>query len=324
MSNFQQYSNNSNNSDIFNSPIFSPPSNEPSGFFQPQNEPSDDNFGFDYFSHNSDDNSLRWFQYHNNEINNFDNVNLPSQIIEPPNGNIPNEAMTTAAVTQMPVNPEVRVEEAIFKITKKKHKFIGRRRKDRIYTYDAGKTRFDEKNELTKIKKAAYNNYLDYTNESIRDSKDEEIRKRKIKLRKIDNSVMGVCSKDDNLKLIEMEMKDILSHPLSNNHTQFDKNYNKKAIDFILGRNDKKLISILNKDFEYVIRIYANDLVDKDFDGFKTIKDEVKKIKDKFKDDPALELEEMEYIKTYTELAKNYKGAYNDTNGRSTKKKKIN
>ena len=143
MSNFQQYSNNSNNSDIFNSPIFSPPSNEPSGFFQPQNEPSDDNFGFYYFSHNSDDNSLRWFQYPNNEINNFDNVNLPSQIIEPPNGNIPNEAMTTAAVTQMPVNPEVRVEEAIFKITKKKHKFIGRRRKDRIYTYDAEKTRFD-------------------------------------------------------------------------------------------------------------------------------------------------------------------------------------
>ena len=115
-----------------------------------------------------------------------------------------------------------------------------------------------------------------------------------------------------------MKMKDILSHPLSNNHKRFDKNYNKKEIDFILGRKDKKLISILNKDFEDVIRIYANVLVDKDFDGFKTIEDEVKKIKDNPKDDL-----EMEYIKTYTKFAKNFKRAYQDIDERVPRRKKL-
>jgi hypothetical protein len=41
-------------------------------------------------------------------------------------------------------------------------------------------------------------------------------------------------------------------------------------------------------------------LINKNFDGFKTIEDDVKKIKDHLKDDPDLELEEN-YIKIYTE-----------------------
>ena len=52
-----------------------------------------------------------------------------------------------------------------------------------------------------------------------------------------------------------MEMKDILSYPLTNNFKTIDKNYNKKAIEFILTRNDEKLISILKINFEDVIRI---------------------------------------------------------------------
>jgi len=136
--------------------------------------------------------------------------------------------------------------------------------------------------------------------------------------------LIEVSSKNDNLELIKKKMKDILSGQLSNNYKKFDKNYNKKAIDFILRGKDKKLIYNLNKSFEDVIRIYAGDLVDKYFDGFKTIEDEFKEIKDQLKDDPDLELEEMEYIKTYKEYAKNYKETYMDIKGRSSKKKKIN
>ena len=65
-------------------------------------------------------------------------------------------------------------------------------------------------------------------------------------------------------------------------------------------------------------------MVDKDFDGFKTIEDDVKKIKDHLKDDPDLELGEMNYIKTYTQYAKNFKQTYMDIKKRSSKKKKIN
>ena len=173
---------------------------------------------------------------------------------------------------------------------------------------------------LTKIKKAAYNNFLRLINKNIKDSKDEEIKKREIELKKVDNSLIEVSSKNDNLKLIKKKMKDILSGPLSNNYKKIDKNYNKKAIEFILRGKDEKLISNLNISFEDVIRIYAGDLIDKDFDDFKTIEDDVKGIKD----DSDLELEEMEYIKTYIEYAKNYKKTYMNIKGRSSKKKKIN
>ena len=120
-----------------------------------------------------------------------------------------------------------------------------------------------------------------------------------------------------------MKMKDILSSSLSNNHKKIDKNYNKNTIDFILRRKDEKLISTLNKSFEDVIRIYAGDLRDKNFDGFKTIEDDVKKIKNHLKD-PDLELEEMNYIKIYTQYAKNIKQTYMSIKERSPKKKKIN
>ena len=160
-------------------------------------------------------------------------------------------------------------------------------------------------------------------NKSIKDSKDEEIKKRKIKLRKVDNSVIEVSSKIDNLEIINMKMKGILSSSLSNNHKKIDKNYNKNTIDFILRRKVEKLISTLNKSFENVIRVYAGDLRDKNFDGFKTIEDDVKKIKNHLKD-PDLELEEMNYIKIYTQYAKNFKQTYMDIKERSPKKKKIN
>ena len=86
-------------------------------------------------------------------------------------------------------------------------------------------------------------------NKNIKDSKDEEIKKRRIKLRKINYSMIEVSSRNDNLKLIEMKMKmkDILSHPLSNNHKKIDKNYNKNTIDFILKKRMKNLFIHLIK-----------------------------------------------------------------------------
>ena len=318
--------NNSNNLDIYNNPLYTPSPIESNYNLLSLDEPNDNTFEFNRFEQDSDDNLLSGFPFGNNENNCFDAMNLPMKNIEPANRNIPNEAMTTAAATKIYANHEIKAKNTcpIFEIKKEKKKLLGRRKRNRIYLNKAEHNKFEKKNILTKTKKGAYNNFLELTNKNIKDSKNGEIKKRKIKLRKIDNSVIEVSSKIDNLKLIKMKMKDILSAPLSNNHKKIDKNYNKKAIDFILKRKDEKLISILNKSFEDVIRLYAGDLVDKDFDGFKTIEDDVKKIKDHLKDDPDLELEEMNYIKTYSQYAKNFKQTYMDIKKRSSKKKKIN
>ena len=298
---------------------FLPSLNESNNDLLPQDKLYDNAFLLDNFEKNRDDNLLSGFPFDKKEMNIFDNAYSPIQLIEPSNWNIPNEARTTAFATQMPANPENMAKKSppIFEIKKEKHK--GRRKKNIIYIKKAKHPKSEIKNFLTKIKKGAYNKFLSSINKDIKESKDEEIKKRKIKLRKVSNSIIGVCSRTDNLELIKKKMKDILSGPLANNHKKFDKNYNKKAIEFILSGKDKKLISSLDKSFEDVIREYADDLVDKDCDGFKTIEDE-----DHLKDDPNLELEEMEYNKTYIKCAKNYGQTWEGIDERSSKKKKNN
>ena len=174
--------------------------------------------------------------------------------------------------------------------------------------------KYETKNIMTKIKKAVYNNDIKFTNKTIEDSTDEEIKKRKIILKKVENSKIEVSSRKDNLGLLETEMKDILSYPLSNNFKTVEKDYNKKAIDFILTRKDEKLNSILKKNFEDVIRIYAGDLIDKDFDGFKKLEDDIKEMEDKGEDE--------KYIEKYREHAKNYKKIYMKMRGRTPRRKK--
>jgi len=216
------------------------------------------------------------------------------------------------ATNQISVNPEINVGATRYLLEVKIEKKIsGEKRKRYVHT------KYEKKNILTRIKKAAYNNYLKFINKNIEDSQDEEIKRRRIKLRKVSNSVIEVSSKKDNLNLIEMEMHNILSNPLTNNYKTIDKLYNKNAINFILKRKDKKLISILNKSFGDIIRVYADDLIDKDFNGFKTMKDNLK-------DGSKLALEDKKYINLYTQYAKNFGKTYMNFQKRDPRRKKIN
>ena len=267
---------------------------------------SDENFNENNLDYNS---SSSYHSNCNNRNINFNQHNSPSQRI----GNIPIEPRTAVTATQMPDNPENRAGTTGHHFVVKK--VLGRKReRDKIDSdKEEAHDKFEYKNILTKNKKAVYNNYRNFINKSIDDSPDEEIRKRKIKLQKVDNSKIEVSSKQDNLALLEKKMKDILSYPLSNNFKTIEKDYNKKAIDFILTRKDEKLISILNKNFDEVIRIYAGDLIDKDFDGFKKIEDDIKEMEDKDKDE--------KYIEKYKEHAKNYKKIYMKMKSRSPRRR---
>jgi putative sterol carrier protein len=304
--------------DINNNPIYTPSLNQENYDFRLQDKLNEDSFEFNRSRLNNDDiltSSLN-NQFDDNEISYCSNVNSPMQNIEP---HIQN--MITAAETQMHTNPEneVRRTYPIFEIININ---LGRRKRDINYPDEAKHNKFEKKNVLTKTKKTSYNNYMKFFNKELENTEDTEIKKEKIKLKKIDNSVLGVFSKKDNLALLKMPMKDILSNQLSNNHTTIDKDYNKNAIKFILRGNDEKLISLLNKDFENVIRVFGGDLKDKDFDGFKTIEDEIKKIENKIKKNPSLEPKERKYIKTYRYYAKNYKQTLLDMDKRAPRKKK--
>jgi hypothetical protein len=309
--------------DINNNPIYTPSLNQSNYDFRLPDELSDDSLEFYRLRQNNDDNLSLGDQLDDNENNYFHNVNALMQNFEQHIQNNPHEAWITEVETQMHTNPEILVNvRRTYPIFRTEKTTIGRRKKDRIYLNKAKHTRSEKKNVLTRNKKASYNNFLDYFNKEIKNTKDKEIQKEKIELKKITNSVIGVCSKEDNLDLLKLPMKDILSNPLMKKFKRIDKNYNKNSINFILGRKDEKLISLLNKNFESVIRVFAGDLKDKDFDGFKTIEDEIEEIKENIKENPCLELEETEYIKTYRYYAKNYKQTLLDMDKRAPRKKK--
>ena len=309
---------------LFNNPLSTPFLHDSKNYDLPQLLSSEDEFNYNSENNINDNFSSFWSPgIHSNLLsspineynifNDFDDKDLENNIKDIPfKSNIPIEVKTTAVTTQMPVNHEIisNTTSKIFEIKKEKKFLSGKRKRNIIYTRKAVHTKFEKKNILTKIKKKAYNNYLKLFNKNIKDSPDEEIKKKKIQLRKISNSMIEVSSKKDNLKLLEMKMKDILSQPLSDKFKNIDKNYNKKAIDFILKKKDKKLTSILNKKFDEVIRIYAYDLVDKDFDDFKTLKDDIKN------------LEDETYIEEYKKYAKRFKINYIDIKERAPRRKK--
>ena len=307
---------------LINNPISTPFLHNSNNNNLPQLFSSEDEFNYNSENNINDNLSSFWSPgIHSNllsppinEYNDFDDdKDLENNIKDIPfKSNIPIEVKTTRVTTKMPVNHEIisNTTSKIFEIKKEKKFLSGKRKRNIIYIRKAIHTKFEKKNILTKIKKKAYNNYMKSFNKNIKDSPDEEIKKKKIQLRKISNSTIEVSSKKDNLKLLEMNMKDILSQPLSNKFKHIDKNYNKKSIDFILKKNDKKLTSMLNKTFDEVIRIYAYDSIDKDFTDFKTLKDDIKNMEDET------------YIEEYKEYAKNFKINYIDMKERTPRRKK--
>ena len=136
---------------------------------------SDENFNENSLNYNSSS------SYHSNSNNrniNFNQHNSPSQRI----GNIPIEPRTAATATQMTDNPENRAGTTCHHFVVKKV-LCKKRERDKIDSYKAEvHDKYEDKNILTKNKKAVYNNYRNFINKSIDDSPDEEIKKRKIKL----------------------------------------------------------------------------------------------------------------------------------------------
>jgi hypothetical protein len=325
MDSFSSFQKNYDDPYLFNNPISTPFLNDSKYYDLPSLFSSEEEFNYNSENNIDDNFSSFWSPGINNNllsspINEYNVINDLNDDKDSENNikgipfkpNIPIEVRTTSVTTKMPVNHEIisNTTSKIFEIKKEKKFLGGKRKRNIIYIRKAKHTKFEKKNILTKIKKKVYNNYLKLINKNIKDSPDEEIKKRKIKLRKINNSMMEVSSKKDNLELLEMKMKDILSQPLSDKFKNIDKNYNKKEIDFILKKKDKKLTSILNKRFDEVIRKYAYDLIDKDFDDFKSLKDDIKNMEDET------------YIEEYKKYAKSVKINYIDIKERAPRGKK--
>ena len=190
-------------------------------------------------------------------------------------------------------------KEKIFNIKKEKNSKQGRKRKNQAYInneYTHTKDKTD--NVLTKIKRNVNDNSQDLINIALSHSKNEKLKA--IRLKKIDTSLITVSKKEENLNLLKMPLKEILSYKVSKKFTiNYDPDYNKKQINKILKENDKELNNILNKDFLQMIQLYANPITeDNIFKYFRRIDEDI----DKFKKDNV----DDNYIKLYEDTANKF------------------
>lgn len=125
-------------------------------------------------------------------------------------------------------------------------------------------------------------------------------------LQKLSRDVIKPISIDENLKWLNMKVKDFLSSQVSTKNKHYEIGYNAKKIKKVLDEGKMtELIDILNKDIIFFLEIYATKNGENN-----SYSAPFTKIDEDFNEEKAEDEEEKEYIKTIKDVAKNFKEIY--------------
>jgi hypothetical protein len=209
-----------------------------------------------------------------------------------------NRTRTTADKTQpQPIRHiKKEIKEKIFNIKKVK-KNMGRKKKNCTIRNNKTHTKNKYDNIIIKIKRALYNHSLKYINKKLKKSPNPFLRS--LRLLKVNNSVILVHKKEENLDLIESNLESIFSNTISCKYLNEDLNHNIETIKKIKKVNDKEINAILKIDFEELLKIYTHKVENELFEDFVKIDDDIESFKQQGFDD--------NYIKEYKYLAENFK-----------------
>ena len=188
------------------------------------------------------------------------------------------------------------IKEKIFNIKKVK-KNMGRKKKNCTIRNNKTHTKNKYDNIIIKIKRALYNHSLKYINKKLKKSPNPFLRS--LRLLKVNNSVILVHKKEENLDLIESNLESIFSNTISCKYLNEDLNHNIEMIKKIKKVNDKEINAILKVDFEELLKIYTHKVENELFEDFVKIDDDIESFKQQGFDD--------NYIKEYKYLAENFK-----------------
>ena len=173
--------------------------------------------------------------------------------------------------------------------------------------------KFQRDNVIRRFKVFLMRNIYNYLNNSfiVNVNKDEN---NKINiLQRISSFNSKSISKKENIKWFYSKIKDVFSENLKK-FVCFDLDYNKKKINKVIQEGkEKKTIYILNKTIKEMWFVYINDDKSNDFVGFKTIKDDIIKLRKNG--------ETEAYIALYVKTAKDFENIFNEINPRISKKK---
>ena len=243
-------------------------------------------------------------------------------IIQPTNVSMDCTNNITIKKNMEKVNPNItKIDKSIFKITKTKKKNIkkGRLDKKSKKRYYGKHSKFTQDNIIRKIKASFIEKSMNYINREY-DLYMNKHQYKKIKrlIQKISPVKSREISKNKNLKWFQSKLRDLFSSKLSKKCTLSDPDYNITSIDELYKNNTtKNVIDLLNKPVKEMYYIYSQDI---ETEGFKTLKDDLIRLRKKMEKNNEEDIEE--YLEKYKNIAQNLEKIFLQKKERNTKKNK--
>ena len=128
-------------------------------------------------------------------------------------------------------------------------------------------------------------------------------------LKKISKASITKIRKEENLKWLNMKLKDYLSSEVSRKNKQFKVGHNAKEIQKIIQEGQMEILcGILNMDIRTLFNIYATD----DIFEIEELRLKLLTLKDIFNEEKAKNEEDIDYISEVQHVAKNFEQIFKD------------
>jgi hypothetical protein len=218
------------------------------------------------------------------------------------------------------INEKQDKKELIFKVNRD-NKNIGRIKKNSnlIGKHD----KFSEDNIIRKFKGRFHEKCRIYINNEYKRyllNHKHDIKKVNDLLQRISPKISRKIKKEDNLKWLEMNLKQVFSENVSEKCSLYPADYNKNNISKLYEENEaKEVIDILNKPVKEMLGYFINN---NEIPGFDTLDKDTIELENKMKNDSEEKINN--YIDKYRRTSKNFESIFINKSSRNNKDSKNN
>ena len=223
------------------------------------------------------------------------------------------------------IHPQKNMENSrkIFNISKVNKK-VGRMLKKLKKKFKAAHNKYSEDNIIRKFKARFQDILLKYINYRHSKFMETKGKSKKIKLlQRINPEESRKIGRADNLRWFSTKLKELFSSDLSQKCSLYNSDYNRRTIENIYKNNeDLDVINILEKEVIVMYNLYRNNVK---IDGFTTLEDDLKMLREKMEKENKEEEEEEDvelYLSNYRDIAMRLDKIFEDKKGRNKKKSK--
>ena len=144
-------------------------------------------------------------------------------------------------------------------------------------------TKYKDDNIRIKLIRALYNHSIKYTNDLLKSSENPNLKS--LELLKVENSILIVHKKEEYMKLLKTQLKQIFSNKIGKKYSTKKIDHNEKIMKIIEEQNDETVNEVLNLILDDILEIYIGSNRKENFADFPNIDEDIAILKEKGHDD---------------------------------------